>query len=521
MEIFEPNRCACQQRDGVILTDFPPARMRPFRGNAIAGWLLLMLPLMLLGGWATPVASAEGIPNGWPHFFAGQVDNLGDSNPLPDRWSPRDVTWSAALEGYGQSSPIVWRDTVFATSVSGAEKEDLRVTAVSLSDGSVKWVRVFRSTAPETSGQLISRAAPTPACDEDGLFVFFESGDLFALDHHGETRWHVSLADRFGRFENKFGLAASPILTQQAVIVLVDHDGPSYLAAFSRTDGSLLWKRDRPREGVDQQDGQRREPPNGRSWSSPALVHAAGRDHLVCSSAGSLVGYDPRSGETLWAHEEIGGNTVATPIDLGGGRFLVASLIRPADGPTAYATESNLLARIVEQEAGFRLQVEWVAEKARGSFCSPVASQDLAYWVNPTGVVFGIDLATGEQRFSNRLPCGACWATPLVVGDRVYFFGKDGEATILKSSPEFELISTGHRTRDPDDRPDAPVGEAAVADDDTADEASGGEASAARRRVAALNSGVTLYAAIRVGTHWIVRYGDRIDCLNFAVTPNR
>lgn len=450
---------------------------------------------LFLGVGCASIADESNSTN-WPSYLAGQLNGSADAVDVPERWTPEDVAWSISIEGYGQSSPIAWDDTVYATSVSGNEKEALHVTAISLRRGRVKWTQTFRSTAPEKSGYLISRAAPTPVCDRDGMFVYFESGDLFALSHQGEIRWHLSLAERFGRFDNKFGLAASPLLTERSVIVLADHDGPSYVVAFRRDDGSLLWKRDRP---------------GGRSWSSPTIVDVAGRDHLVCSSAGKLEGYDPDTGETLWTREEIGGNTVATPIDLGDSRFLVASLIRPADGPTAHATESNLLAKIVTDGDEYRLQPEWVAAKARGSFCSPIASQEYAYWVNPTGVVYCLDLATGEQKYSKRLPCGACWATPHLIGDRVYFFGKNGEATILKDSREFQMISTGHRTRAPDDRPAAsePDGpKASESDDDEPD--------AARRRAAAMNSGVTLYAVIRVGRRWVIRYGDRIDCIGTA-----
>lgn len=459
-------------------------------------WLLLGVGPMATAG--------EGGSENWPSYLAGQLADRREAADVPRGWTPADVSWSTAVEGYGQSSPIVWDDTIYVTSVSGDEKEALHVMAISLGDGRVTWRQTFRSTAPETSGYLISRAAPTPACDGGGLFAYFESGDLFALDPQGEPRWHVSLAERFGRFDNKFGLAASPVLTERAVIVLADHDGPSYVAAFRRDDGSLLWKRDRP---------------GGRSWSSPGIVRVAGRDHLVCSSAGTLEGYDPETGETLWTHEEIGGNTVATPIDLGGGRFLVASLIRPADGPTAYATESNLLARIIPagpslpEGQAFRLEVEWVAAKARGSFCSPIASATQAYWVNPTGVVFCLDLASGEERFAERLPCGACWATPHLIGDRVYFFGKEGEATILEDGPEFRVVSTGHRTRSPEDRPPRRDADDPDADDPDADDPDTDDRAAARRRAAAMNSGVTLYAAVRVGPRLIVRYGDRIDCV--------
>lgn len=41
---------------------------------------------------------------------------------------------------------------------------------------------------------MMSRAAPTPVVDEKAIYAFFESGDLIALSHSGETLWKTSLA---------------------------------------------------------------------------------------------------------------------------------------------------------------------------------------------------------------------------------------------------------------------------------------------------------------------------------------
>ncbi len=73
------------------------------------------------------------------------------------------------------------------------------------------------------------------------------------------------------------------------------------------------------------------------------MVHVDGVDVVVCSSAGSIDGYDASSGKQLFTYDSVGGNTAATPIDLGQHQFLVSSLIRPSDGPSEFALESNLL----------------------------------------------------------------------------------------------------------------------------------------------------------------------------------
>ena len=75
-----------------------------------------------------------------------------------------------------------------------------------------------------------------------------------------------------------------------------------------------------------------------------------------------------------------------------------------------------------------------------------------AYWINRTGVVFCIDVKTGEQKYAERVKQSLCatplrdpfarplWATPLGIGDRLHLFGKDGLTTVLKPGPSFEIL---------------------------------------------------------------------------------
>ena len=45
---------------------------------------------------------------------------------------------------------------------------------------------------------MISRAAPTTACDELGVIAMFGGGNLLALDHEGQLRWQRDFADEYG-----------------------------------------------------------------------------------------------------------------------------------------------------------------------------------------------------------------------------------------------------------------------------------------------------------------------------------
>ena len=114
--------------------------------------------------------------NTWPGFL-GEGSSGFDAKTIPAKWSPDSVTWQVSVTGYGQSSPVIWGDRVFVTSVDGPSKERLVVAAYALADGTMLWKSVTKSTFQEKNSVYVSRAAPTPVVDENGVWAYFESGD--------------------------------------------------------------------------------------------------------------------------------------------------------------------------------------------------------------------------------------------------------------------------------------------------------------------------------------------------------
>jgi outer membrane protein assembly factor BamB len=114
------------------------------------------------------------------------------------------------------------------------------------------------------------------------VYAFFESGDLVARTHDGTERWRRSLSTQVGEFKNNHGLGSRPAQTDRAVLVLVDHQGPSYLPAVNKADGKDLWKADRPARS---------------SWPSPVVTSVGGGPVAIVSSGGAVTGNDTRSGK--------------------------------------------------------------------------------------------------------------------------------------------------------------------------------------------------------------------------------
>src|SRR5882724_11837670 len=76
--------------------------------------LLVCLYYLLTGG---AVTAAEPITN-WPQFRGLGAMGVADNPNLPDHWSTNEnVAWKIEVPGRGWSSPIVWGDRVFLTTV--------------------------------------------------------------------------------------------------------------------------------------------------------------------------------------------------------------------------------------------------------------------------------------------------------------------------------------------------------------------------------------------------------------------
>src|SRR5215470_1588633 len=83
--------------------------------------ILQLLALFVVSWFAVSVSDNDR----WPQFRGPQSTGVAEDPQLPDKWGATDnVAWKTAIPGLGWSSPIVWGDKIFVTSViSSAEVE--------------------------------------------------------------------------------------------------------------------------------------------------------------------------------------------------------------------------------------------------------------------------------------------------------------------------------------------------------------------------------------------------------------
>ncbi len=431
--------------------------------------------------FALAVVVSTGVET-WPSFLGPPSASVQPA-ALPLNWNPKQgLQWTVAIPGHGQSSPVVWDDKVFVTSVEGPLKDTYHVTCFNTESGIKAWTYSFPNSVPVSNSYYVSRAAPTPVVDAERIVAFFESGDCLALSHDGSLLWQRKLAEDEGPFVAEFGLGASPCQSTDSVFLLLEHDGPSCLMSLNKSNGETRWKVNRK---------------STRSWSSPAMVQVAGRPQIVVSSGGEVQGYELQAGQELWSLDDIGGNTGCTPIDCGQGRFLVGASPGRNGEDAGSAAKSNCLVQVRPDGDGFVASKLWIAKGAFPSWASPIMHKGLAYWINRSGVVYCFDATNGEAVYTERTK-QSCWATPFAIDDRVYLFGKDGLTTILKAGPTFEIIAENETWL----AADLPT-EAALPE----------ETSEERRAGAAMFSRPTLYGYAVTSTAFFVRVGNALICL--------
>lgn len=374
--------------------------------------------LLLVTAWSS-FSSAEN----WP-AFRGTGDSITNDGKYPLEWSPKKgIAWSVETPGFGQSSPIVWNGTVYLTAVEGDDRQKGYIVALDAATGKERWRHTFEPTQKAKWSNYISRGAPTPCADADGVYAFFEGGNLISLTHDGKRRWERSLVKEYGEFKGGHGIGTSPVQNADTLFLFLDQPGPSYVLAIEKATGKTRWKTDR--EGK-------------QSWTSPILATQAGRPILLASSNGQVAAFAVDSGKELWNLTGFTGNTLPSATVAGDLVVVGAGTGRGAKPGADAKSTCCLTLTTKDGKPGYTLK--WEGKPGISSYASPLVYDGVAYFVNQVGVVYGYDLKSGKELFDERI-AAPCWATPVAAGKHVYLFGKDGTTTVLKPGKEFEILA--------------------------------------------------------------------------------
>jgi outer membrane protein assembly factor BamB len=365
---------------------------------------LLALPL------ATPGAN-------WPGWRGPDSTGVTAEKNLPVKWSAaHNVRWKVPVTGAGVSAPAVWDDHIFLTASDGRLNDRLHVFCYHRADGRLWWhSKFFGSALPEGQFAPGGMAVPTAATDGKHVIALFGTGDLVCLDFEGKPVWLRSLAQEYGPFRNRWGMAASPLLLDKLLVVQVDHFGQSYLLGVDVDTGATRWKTERDATV---------------NWSSPVAAQVQGKKQIITAGTYKVKGYDAETGAEVWSVTGVQMQCIPTPVVHGDMAYVVSgrdhySLAIRLDSARGDLTETH---------------VKWKTPSGAAYTTSPVYYGGHYFYVEDTGWGNCLDAATGEVLWRQRM--GGKYHASLLAGDgKVYFTSLEGVVTVIKAGAKFELLA--------------------------------------------------------------------------------
>lgn len=355
----------------------------------------------------------------WPEFRGPAGDGRADHAKLPVAIDQSVVRWQTPIHGKGWSSPVVWGDQIWLTTATDDGKQ-LSVLCIDRTNGKIIHdVVVIENAEPEFCHPMNSYATPTPAIEQDRLYVHFGTYGTVCLDTSDASEVWRRTDLKCDHFR---GPASSPILHDGKLFVAFDGVDVQFVVALDTKTGKTVWEQKREIDyGTTVGDRM-------KAYGTAEVIRVGDQDQLVYPSAVATIAYDPETGKSLWTVYHDGMNAAARPIyaeDVllitNGSGAMVA--VRP-DG-SGNITKSNVV---------------WDSGKSVAKKASPIVVEGLVYMVSDDGIVSCRRLNDGQILWQERMR-GPYAASPIYADGRLYFFSTEGEILTIRSGPTFEKLA--------------------------------------------------------------------------------
>lgn len=363
--------------------------------------LLFILVSLLLG---SQLSAGD-----WKRFRGSDGNSTALSANLPTSWNEREnIAWQAELPGRGPSSPIVVDGRVFVTSSSGIRQDRLHVICFDQGSGEKLWERQMWANGRTMTHEASANAAPTPASDGKNVYAFYSSNDLICYDLDGNLKWYRGLGYDYPKAGNDIGMASSPVVASETVVVQVENQGDSFVAGINTNTGETRWRIERAKEA---------------NWSSPTLTKGKdGQDVVLLKSSEGLTARDILSGEEMWSFDAPARST--------------PSIL--AIGDLVYLPADQLTVLKVGNTAN--PEVKWASNRVRPGSASPIAHNNEVYAIG-SSILTCADAETGEVKWKLRLK-GDFWSTPILTKEYLYCISLDGLAQVVKLGEKGKVAAT-------------------------------------------------------------------------------
>jgi len=396
--------------------------------------------------WAAP-----NIKDSW-HQWRGPNNNGVAVGDAPLHFSGTDnVKWRTKIPGKGNSTPVIWGDTIYLTTAvptepvpvqpeapaagqggpprrggsSGGEaalvQHKFVVMAIDKNSGKVIWERTATEQKPHEGyhRQYGSFASNSPLIDDGMLYVNFGSRGFYAYDLEGNLKWKKDLGKLVMRLS--FGEGIAPVIHGNRLIIQNDQEEQSYIVVLDKRDGKELWRAEREERS---------------SWPQPLVVEYEGRAQVV-TSATRVRSYDLETGELIWEAGGLGGNAIPAVVNVDNEMVIAMTGWRDANALAIKLGGKGDLTGNAEY-------IKWSNQKGNSYTPSPALHDGILYFISDRGMASAVDAKTGEAFYlQERLPeVYSFKASPVAANGKLYLATEQGDVVVLKLGKTYEVLTT-------------------------------------------------------------------------------
>ncbi|MEE2643146.1 MAG: PQQ-binding-like beta-propeller repeat protein [Planctomycetota bacterium] len=451
---------------------------------------LLLLTLALVPG----SAAAD-----WPQFRGPNSSGLYTGKPVPTEFGPgKNELWHLDLLP-GHSSPCIAGKKMFLT---GFDKENkkLEVLCIDLEKGEILWRRGVQVRQLERGHPSFNPASSSPATDGERVVAYFGSYGLLCFSNSGEKLWEI----RMPMTRSYAGNATSPIITGDRVILYRGNHVDHFVMAVDKKNGREIWKvpqqepfaselactscpivRDNQLILHSARSVQALELKTGKLiWGVKCATTATSTPVLwnrqVLVAAWNKMGEPalrprfPTYQELISKHDQDGDQLISrkeyprlwifhrpdgaeAPQNGATLRFESADqnrngtlepgewevqLKRMAAFRAGYQTHGMLSIPTTNQGWISRDSVTTLAEQGVPEVPSPLAQDDLLYFVKNGGTLTCFDLQRGQQVYRIRTGGrGTHYASPIICNQHLYTFSGEGKVSVIRTGREGKVVA--------------------------------------------------------------------------------
>jgi outer membrane protein assembly factor BamB len=386
-----------------------------------------------------------GQAENWPQWRGAKLDGISHEKDLPTKWSKdQNVAWRLKLPGAGGSTPVVWDDHIYLTSLDG---NDLVLLCVS-TDGKQLWKQVVTSGNKDVRGDEGNSASPSPVTDGEHVWAVMANGEAGCYTKDGQEVWKLDLEDRYGysgkqdgsaprKFNIAFGMTSTPVLDKGRLYFQFIHgEGnpdtrEATVVCLDAASGDLVWKVERPSEGHSE---------NEHSYASPVLYRDNEREFLLTHGCDWVVAHDLKDGHEIWRCGDLNPKGAYEPTL----RFVASPVAVPGYIVVPSAKNRGVLCLKPDGKGDITDALQhshWRWTSNTPDVPSPLVVDDLVYFCRENGNLIVADVKTGKELYNEPTVRDRHRASPVYADGHVYLTARKGIVTVVKAGPEFEVVS--------------------------------------------------------------------------------